>query len=79
MPKDLPPEGFEWSPEKQQQNIEKHGVDFFEASFVYSDPFNIGWPRETYEGQPMLTELLQDEDKKVRAAASEALKSIQDN
>ncbi len=29
---------FEWDPEKEQSNIEKHGVDFAEASTVFGDP-----------------------------------------
>jgi uncharacterized protein len=30
---------FEWDPDKNQSNIEKHGVSFVEAVQVFFDPF----------------------------------------
>jgi len=32
------PEGFEWDPEKEQDNRRKHGVGFDEARTVFEDP-----------------------------------------
>ncbi len=32
---------FEWNPEKEQANIEKHGVDFAEAATVFGDPLEL--------------------------------------
>ena len=32
---------FEWDPEKEQSNIDKHGVDFSEAATVFGDPLEI--------------------------------------
>ena len=32
---------FEWVGEKEQANINKHGVDFAEAATVFGDPFEI--------------------------------------
>ncbi len=32
---------FEWNPEKEQANIEKHGVDFAEATTVFVDPLEL--------------------------------------
>ncbi len=32
---------FEWNPEKEQANIEKHGVDFAEATTVFGDPLEL--------------------------------------
>ena len=32
---------FEWDGEKEQANINKHGVDFAEASTVFGDPFEV--------------------------------------
>ena len=30
---------FEWNPDKERSNVEKHGVDFAEASTAFGDPF----------------------------------------
>ena len=35
---------FEWDGEKERANVEKHGVDFAEASTVFGDPFEITIP-----------------------------------
>ncbi len=32
---------FKWNPEKEQANIEKHGVDFAEAATVFGDPLEL--------------------------------------
>jgi hypothetical protein len=32
---------FEWDPEKEQANIQKHGVDFTEAATVFDDPLEL--------------------------------------
>ncbi len=32
---------FEWSPEKAEANLNKHGVSFAEASTVFDDPLSI--------------------------------------
>jgi len=32
---------FEWDPEKEQANMQKHGVDFTEAATVFGDPFEL--------------------------------------
>jgi uncharacterized DUF497 family protein len=32
---------FEWDPDKERSNIEKHGVDFTEAATVFGDPLEL--------------------------------------
>lgn len=32
---------FEWNPDKEQSNVEKHGVDFTEAATVFGDPLEL--------------------------------------
>ena len=32
---------FEWDDEKNRQNIEKHGVSFYEAQFAFADPRRV--------------------------------------
>ena len=32
---------FEWDEAKNQANIRKHGVDFRDAAYVFSDPFAL--------------------------------------
>jgi uncharacterized DUF497 family protein len=32
---------FEWDPEKEQSNIQKHGVNFTEAATVFGDPLEL--------------------------------------
>ncbi len=32
---------FEWDPEKEKINLNKHGVTFEQASYVFSDPFAL--------------------------------------
>ncbi|AFY60201.1 BrnT family toxin [Synechococcus sp. PCC 6312] len=35
---------FEWSPEKAQSNLQKHGVSFQEAATVFNDPLSVTFP-----------------------------------
>jgi uncharacterized protein len=32
---------FEWDPDKERSNIERHGVDFTEAATVFGDPLEL--------------------------------------
>lgn len=32
---------FEWDPEKDQANVEKHGIDFQEATSAFFDPLSL--------------------------------------
>jgi uncharacterized DUF497 family protein len=32
---------FAWSPDKEQENIIKHGIGFFDATEVFRDPFRM--------------------------------------
>lgn len=32
---------FEWDPEKEQANLQKHGIDFTEAATVFGDPLEL--------------------------------------
>ena len=32
---------FDWDPEKELSNLDKHGVDFAEAATVFGDPLEI--------------------------------------
>lgn len=35
---------FEWDPRKARQNLQKHGIDFTEASTVFADMLSITIP-----------------------------------
>jgi len=35
---------FEWDPEKENKNIQKHGVSFHEGATVFGDPFSWTFP-----------------------------------
>ena len=35
---------FEWEARKKRSNVEKHGVDFAEASTVFGDPMECTVP-----------------------------------
>ncbi len=35
---------FEWDPDKAAANLEKHGVDFVEASTIFGDPLELTIP-----------------------------------
>ena len=43
---------FEWDPEKDRSNLQKHGVSFLEAATVFEDPLSktVLDPRQ-YEGE----------------------------
>jgi uncharacterized DUF497 family protein len=32
---------FEWDPEKEQQNIENHGIHFETAEYIFDDPLRV--------------------------------------
>lgn len=32
---------FEWDPNKERMNIQKHGITFEDASYVFADPFAL--------------------------------------
>jgi len=32
---------FEWDPKKEEINIQKHGITFGEASYVFADPYAL--------------------------------------
>lgn len=48
---------FEWDPEKDAQNLAKHGVSFEEASSVFGDPLalTIGDPDHSHDEERFLT------------------------
>ena len=48
---------FEWDPEKDQRNQDKHGVSFDEASTAFGDPFawTIDDPDHSWEEHRFLT------------------------
>lgn len=35
---------FEWDPEKAVENLQKHGVEFSEASTIFGNPFEVTFP-----------------------------------
>ena len=35
---------FQWDPDKERSNVEKHGVDFTEAKTVFGDPLELTVP-----------------------------------
>jgi len=41
---------FEWDENKNQLNIRKHGVDFADAAYVFSDPFALSIPDDEHSG-----------------------------
>jgi hypothetical protein len=32
---------FEWDPKKEETNIQKHGITFEQASYVFADPYAL--------------------------------------
>ncbi|MFP4422580.1 MAG: BrnT family toxin [Desulfococcaceae bacterium] len=32
---------FEWDPQKEKANLQKHGVSFEQAAYVFADPFAL--------------------------------------
>jgi len=39
---------FEWDENKNQANIKKHGIDFSQAIYVFSDPFALNIPDDEH-------------------------------
>ncbi len=39
---------FEWDENKNQLNIRKHGIDFHDAAYVFSDPFALSIPDDDH-------------------------------
>lgn len=39
---------FEWDENKNQLNIRKHGIDFADAAYVFSDPFALNLPDDQH-------------------------------
>lgn len=39
---------FEWDENKNQLNLRKHGVDFRDAAYVFSDPFALSIPDDEH-------------------------------
>jgi uncharacterized protein len=39
---------FEWDEHKNQTNIAKHGIDFRQAVYVFSDPFALSIPDDEH-------------------------------
>jgi uncharacterized DUF497 family protein len=39
---------FEWDETKNQSNIRKHGVDFRQAVYVFTDPFALNMPDDEH-------------------------------
>jgi uncharacterized DUF497 family protein len=42
---------FEWDPEKDRSNREKHGVTFLEASTIFEDPLAATVRDPRFEGE----------------------------
>ncbi|MCX7076997.1 MAG: BrnT family toxin [Methylococcales bacterium] len=42
---------FEWDEHKNKLNIQKHGVDFKDAVYVFSDPFALNLPDSFSENE----------------------------
>lgn len=41
---------FEWDPEKEAENVRKHGVDFSTVPMVFSDPRRLIFPNVKHSG-----------------------------
>jgi uncharacterized DUF497 family protein len=39
---------FEWDENKNKINIHKHGIDFHDAAYVFSDPFALSIPDDEH-------------------------------
>jgi hypothetical protein len=39
---------FEWDERKNRANIRKHGVDFEQAAYAFSDPFALNMPDDEH-------------------------------
>jgi len=43
---------FEWDSEKEKINVEKHGVTFEQASYVFADPFALNQYNDGHSIEP---------------------------
>jgi uncharacterized protein len=41
---------FEWDENKNLLNIRKHGIGFYDAAYVFSDPFALSIPDDDHSG-----------------------------
>ena len=39
---------FTWDPQKAEENLKKHGVDFREAATVFDDPLSTAFPDDDH-------------------------------
>ena len=39
---------FEWDEDKNRLNIQKHGIDFADATYVFADPFALSIPDDDH-------------------------------
>jgi hypothetical protein len=37
---------FEWDTHKEKIKVQKHGITFEQASYVFADPFALGSPKK---------------------------------
>lgn len=42
---------FEWDENKNKANIQKHGIDFRDAAYMFSDPFALNLPDDYSDGE----------------------------
>lgn len=42
---------FEWDSEKEQINIQKHGITFEQAAYVFADPFALNKYDDEHSGE----------------------------
>lgn len=42
---------FEWDPNKERVNIQKHGVTFEDASYVFADPYALNKYDDEHSGE----------------------------
>jgi uncharacterized DUF497 family protein len=47
---------FEWDENKNQLNIRKHGISFYDAAYVFSDPFALSIPDDYHSETEYLNE-----------------------
>ena len=42
---------FEWDTKKEQVNIQKHGISFEQASYVFTDPYSLSQYDEAHSAE----------------------------
>ena len=42
---------FEWDPNKEKINVQKHGITFEQASYVFADPYALSKFDENHSGE----------------------------